>query len=138
VWNLVAINDVSQTKVDQDKWQYERSKDKVCHTKKTKEKNPGNFAVVRNWWCFKIISKLSTKKSIYIIVKKWNYLKKFWCYISPSECHNIRHEEWCLHQIFIKLWTVYATNNIHWEDRINCVLPQNKTKNLLSLTKTFT
>jgi hypothetical protein len=48
ILNLVAVNDVSQTKVDQEKWQHERSEDKVCYTKKTKENNPGNFHVVRN------------------------------------------------------------------------------------------
>lgn len=46
--NLVAENDVSQTKVNQEKWKYEWSKKEVCHTKKTEETNPGNFAVVRN------------------------------------------------------------------------------------------
>jgi hypothetical protein len=40
-------------------------------------------------------------------------LKKFWCYISPSECHNICHEEWCLHQICIKKIKLTAYAPIH-------------------------
>jgi hypothetical protein len=46
--NLVSENDVSQTKVYQEKWKYEWSKKEICHTKKPKETNPGNFAVIRN------------------------------------------------------------------------------------------
>ena len=38
--NLIAENDVSQTKVDQEKWQYQWSKYEVCYTKNTKETNP--------------------------------------------------------------------------------------------------
>ena len=51
--NLVAVNDVSQRKVDQEKWKYQRSKDEVCNTKKTKEKCRSDQNVEVNEWIYK-------------------------------------------------------------------------------------
>ena len=98
--DLVAENDVSHTKVDQEKWQYQRREDEVCHTKKTKETNPGNFTMVRYWRGIKIIITISTKSSAHKIGNKCSQLKQFWCYSGPSRSYNICYEEGCLHQIY--------------------------------------
>lgn len=98
--DLVAENDVSHTKVDQEKRQYQRSKDEVCYTKKTKETNPGNFTMVRYWRGIKIIITVSSKSSAHKIGKKCSQLKELWCYSGPSRSYNIRYEEGCLHQIY--------------------------------------
>lgn len=112
--NLVTENDVSQTKVDQEKRKYQWSKDEVCYTEKTKETNPRDFTVIRKWWGLKIVITVSTKNSTYKIVNKLSQLKEFWCYSSPSRCHNICYKERCLYQIhkILKFMPSNLWNNV--------------------------
>lgn len=75
--NLVAINDVTQTKEDQEKWQYQWSKEEVCYTEKNKEKNPGKLTMVRHGSGLKIITTVPRKNFIFQIANESKQLKEF-------------------------------------------------------------
>lgn len=45
---LVAVDNVSHTIVNQEKWQNQWCKEEVRDAKKSKEENPRNFTAVRN------------------------------------------------------------------------------------------
>lgn len=95
--NLVAVDYVSHTIVNQEKWQNQWREEEVCYAKKSKENNLGNFTVVRNWWNLTFIIIFSWKYSFEKIAQKGSRSKEFWGYTCPSRCHNICNEEWCLH-----------------------------------------